>query len=316
MGPLSPVPEMNPPSEIGDTLLSAAALASDEIDSTCDGGRLRPAGLWRRAARNKAAVLGFVILGIFVLLAIAAPVLSGYDPALQNLAEAFQPPSLQHLMGTDNLGRDVLTRIMYGGRYTLAIGVVAVAIATVIGVPVGLISGYYGGAADMIIQRITDILLAFNPFLLALILVAVFGVGVVSVTIAAGIGVVPQFIRIARAQALSIRETDYVAAATNFGEGSVAILWHHVLPNSLTPIIVYATLSAGTTILVAAGLGFLGLGVQPPTPEWGSMLGAARAYIFHAPLEMTFPGLAIFLAVLSFNLIGDGLRDALDPDLR
>lgn len=273
-------------------------------------------GMVRRAARNKAAVLGFVILALFVFLAIAAPVLSGYSPASQNLAEAFGPPSLQHLLGTDYLGRDVLTRIMYGGRYTLSIGVVAVAIATVIGVPIGLLSGYFGGAADMVIQRIADILLSFNPFLLALILVAVLGVGVESVTIAAGIGVIPQFIRIARAQALAIRETDYVSAAVNFGENSIGILSRHVLPNSLTPIIVYATLSVGTTILTAAGLGFLGLGVQPPTPEWGSMLGSARAYIFHAPLEMTFPGLAIFLAVLSFNLIGDGLRDALDPDLR
>ncbi|MGH7068603.1 MAG: ABC transporter permease [Acetobacteraceae bacterium] len=307
---------MSPPGEISDFVLSSVTVASDAADDTYDQVGAPRAGLWRRAARNKAAVLGFAILAIFVFLAIAAPVLSGYNPANQNLAEAFQSPSLQHLLGTDNLGRDVLTRIMYGGRYTLAIGVVAVVIAIAIGVPVGLVSGYYGGAADMIIQRIADILLSFNPFLLALILVAVFGVGVVSVTVAAGIGVVPQFIRIARAQALSIRETDYVDAAVNFGEGSVAILLRHVLPNSLTPIIVYATLSVGTTILVAAGLGFLGLGVQPPTPEWGSMLGAARAYIFHAPLEMTFPGLAIFLAVLSFNLIGDGLRDALDPDLR
>lgn len=296
--------------------LRSLAERADDPDSRYDRVRPPRAGILRRIARNKAAVLGFVILGIFVFLAIAAPALSGYNPTAQNLAEAFQPPSAQHLLGTDYLGRDVLTRIMYGGRYTLAIGVVAVAIATVIGVPVGVISGYFGGAADMVIQRIADILLSFNSFLLALILVAVFGVGAVSVTIAAGIGVVPQFIRIARAQALSIRETDYVRAAVNFGEGSLAILWRHLLPNSLTPIIVYATLSAGTTILVAAGLGFLGLGVQPPTAEWGSMLGSARAYIFHSPLEMTFPGLAIFLAVLSFNLIGDGLRDALDPDLR
>src|SRR5699024_2115203 len=197
-----------------------------------------------------------------------------------------------HWFGTDNLGRDALTRSMYGGRYTLLIGVVAVAIATLIGVPLGLLSGYFGGAADMVIQRVADIMLSFNPFLLALILVAVLGAGVESVTLAAGIGVVPQFIRIARAQALSIRETDAVAAAVNFGETSATILRRHVLPNALTPIIVYATLNIGTTILIAAGLGFLGLGVQPPTAEWGSMLGEARAYIFHAPYQMTFPGLA------------------------
>lgn len=270
----------------------------------------------RRYASNKAALIGAIILGVLVLVAIAAPLLTSYNPADQDLSSAFELPSWAHWFGTDNLGRDILARIMYGGRYTLLIGVIAVAISTVIGVPIGLISGYYGAATDMVIQRVTDILLSFNAFLLALILVAVLGVGMESVTIAAGIGVVPLFIRVARAEALSIRETDYVSAAVNFGSGALRILWRHVLPNALTPIIVYATLNIGTTILVAAGLGFLGLGVQPPTPEWGSMLGEARGYIFHAPLQMTFPGLAIFLAVLSFNLIGDGLRDALDPNLR
>lgn len=274
------------------------------------------AGLLRKFANNKAAVAGAAMLALLIFLAIFAPLLTSYDPTQINLAEAFQPPSWQHWFGTDNLGRDVFTRIMYGGRYTLLIGIIAVAIATVIGVPFGLVSGYFGGSSDMVIQRVADIMLSFNPFLLALILVAVLGAGVQSVTIAAGIGVVPQFIRIARAQALSIRETDYVEAAVNFGEKSGAILRRHVLPNTLTPIIVYATLNIGTTILIAAGLGFLGLGVQPPTAEWGTMLGEARAYIFHAPYQMTFPGLAIFLAVFSFNLLGDGLRDALDPNLR
>ena len=273
-------------------------------------------GFLRRYASNKAALVGAIILGVLILVAILAPLLTSYNPADQDLSSAFELPSWAHWFGTDNLGRDILARIMYGGRYTLLIGVIAVAISTVIGVPIGLISGYYGAATDMVIQRVTDILLSFNAFLLALILVAVLGVGMESVTIAAGIGVVPLFIRVARAEALSIRETDYVSAAINFGGGALRILWRHVLPNALTPIIVYATLNIGTTILVAAGLGFLGLGVQPPTPEWGSMLGEARGYIFHAPLQMTFPGLAIFLAVLSFNLIGDGLRDALDPNLR
>lgn len=295
---------------------SAAALSATEAGGVTASAATASAGLLRRFANNRAAVAGTAILSILVFLAIAAPLLTPYDPTVLNLAQAFQPPSWAHWFGTDNLGRDVLARIMYGGRYTLLIGIIAVTIATLIGVPLGLVSGYFGGAADMLIQRIADILLSFNPFLLALILVAVLGVGVQSVTIAAGIGVVPQFIRIARAQALSIRVTDYVEAAVNFGEKSTAILWRHVLPNALTPIIVYATLNIGTTILIAAGLGFLGLGVQPPTPEWGSMLGEARTYIFHAPYLMTFPGLAIFLAVFSFNLLGDGLRDALDPNLR
>lgn len=273
-------------------------------------------GFLRRFTSNRAATAGAVILIVLVGMALAAPWLTSWDPTLQDLSQAFQKPSAAHWMGTDNLGRDVLARIMFGGRYTLLIGVIAVAIAAVIGVPIGLVSGYYGDRVDMVIQRGADILLSFNAFLLALILVAVLGVGMQSVTIAAGIGVMPQFIRIARAEALAIRETDYVAAAVNFGSGSVRIIWRHVLPNALTPVIVYATLNIGTTILVAAGLGFLGLGVQPPTPEWGSMLGEARSYIFHAPMQMTFPGLTIFLAVLSFNLIGDGLRDALDPGLR
>lgn len=270
----------------------------------------------RTFAGNKAAVVGVIILLIFVFVAIFAPLLTKQDPTGQNISDAFQHPSGNHWLGTDDLGRDILARIMYGGRYTLLIGLVAVSIATAIGVPLGLISGYFGGVVDTIIQRITDIMLSFNPFLLALMLVAVFGAGAKTVTIAAGVGVIPQFIRLARGQALSIREDVYVEAAVAFGEKPMAILRRHVLRNSLAPIIVYATLNIGLTILVAAGLGFLGLGVQPPAPEWGTMLGEARSYIFHASYQMTFPGLAIFLVVLSFNLLGDGLRDAVDPSLR
>ena len=270
----------------------------------------------RTFARNKGAMIGIFILLALAFAAIFARLLTPYDPTAQDLSSAFLAPSLAHPFGTDDLGQDILARIMYGGRYTLAIGVVAVSIAAIIGVPLGLISGYVGGATDMVIQRITDILLSFNPFLLALVLVAVFGVGIQTVTIAAGIGVIPQFIRLARGQALSLREEVYVEAAIAFGESSLAILRRHVLRNALTPILVYATLNIGVTILVAAGLGFLGLGVQPPTPEWGTMLGTARSFIFKASYQLTFPGLAIFLAVLSFNLVGDGLRDAFDPSLR
>ena len=268
---------------------------------------------FRTFARNKGAMIGIFILLVFALAAIFAPLLTPYDPTAQDLSSAFLAPSMAHPFGTDDLGQDILARIMYGGRYTLAIGAVAVSIAAIVGVPFGLISGYFGGATDMVIQRVTDILLSFNPFLLALVLVAVFGVGIDTVTIAAGIGVIPQFIRLARGQALSLREEVYVEAAIAFGESSLAILGRHVLRNALTPIIVYATLNIGVTILVAAGLGFLGLGVQPPTPEWGTMLGTARSFIFKASYQLTFPGLAIFLAVLSFNLVGDGLRDAFDP---
>lgn len=295
----------------------SGAEAITEVDSPAPGAEGSPfAKRLRTFAANKAAMFGLVILLVFVILAIFAPLLTSYDPSGQDLSSAFQPPSAQHWLGTDDLGRDILTRILFGGRYTLTIGVVATAIAVVIGVPIGLVSGYLGKATDMVIQRITDILLSFNPFLLALVLVAVFGVGVRSVTVAAGIGVLPQFIRLARGQALSIREEVYIEAAVAFGEKSTTIMRRHVLRNAVTPIIVYATLNIGLTILVAAGLGFLGLGVQPPAAEWGSMLGEAREFIFHASYQMTFPGLAIFLAVLSFNLLGDGLRDAFDPTLR
>lgn len=279
-------------------------------------GRSPTAAALRALVRNKAALVGIGILLVFTILAVFAPLLTPYDPAKQDLESAFAAPSLVHPLGTDGLGRDILARIMYGGRYTLIIGVLAVTIACGIGVPLGLISGYLGGWVDLVIQRVADILLAFNSFLLALALVAVMGVGMQSVIIAAGIGVVPQFIRLARGLALTLREEVYIEAAEAFGASRIAILRRHLLRNALTPIIVYATLNIGLTILIAAGLGFLGLGVQPPSPEWGTMLGEGREYIFHATYVSTFPGLAIFLVVLGFNMAGDGLRDALDPNLR
>lgn len=277
--------------------------------------RSRSRGL-RTLVRNKSAVIGILILLVFAVVALAAPLLTPYDPAQQSLQSAFEKPSASHPLGTDNLGRDILARIMFGGRYTLMIGILAVSLASVIGVPLGLVSGYFGGWVDLVIQRIADIMLSFNPFLLALLLVAVLGVGLQSVIIAAGIGVIPQFIRLARGQALSLREEVYVQAADAFGASRFSILRRHIGRNSLTPIVVFATLNVGLTVLVAAGLGFLGLGVQPPSSEWGTMLGEGREYIFYASYTSTFPGLAIFLVVLGFNLAGDGLRDALDPSLR
>jgi peptide/nickel transport system permease protein len=270
----------------------------------------------RALRRNKAAVFGLVLIVILTILAILAPVISPYDPNQQSLASALESPSAEHLFGTDNLGRDILTRLLYGGRISLLVGVLAVGLAVIIGVPLGLLSGFVGGWVDMAIQRVADIMLSFTTFLLALALVAVLGVGLENVIIAAGIGVIPQFIRLARGLALSLREQTYVEAASAFGVSNFAILRRHILRNALTPIIVYATLNVGVTILVAAGLGFLGLGVQPPTAEWGTMLGEGRAYIFNSSYMATFPGLAIFFAVLGFNLLGDGLRDALDPNMR
>ena len=270
----------------------------------------------RALSRNRAAVVGLLIIVVLVVLAVAAPLVTQDDPMQQHLSAALQPPSAAHPFGTDNVGRDILTRIVYGGRISLMVGVLAVGLAVLVGVPLGLLSGYLGGWVDMVIQRLADIMLSFTTFLLALALVAVLGVGLKNVVIAAGIGVIPQFIRLARGLALSLREQTYVEAAAAFGVSNLAIMRRHILRNGLAPIIVYATLNIGVTILVAAGLGFLGLGVQPPTPEWGTMLGDGRQYIFHSSYMATFPGLAIFFAVLGFNLLGDGLRDALDPNLR
>lgn len=272
--------------------------------------------LWRLFARRRTALIGAAILLVLLALSLAAPLLSRHDPEKMVLAQVLRPPSREFLLGTDYLGRDILTRILYGGRLSLMIGLLAVAVGLAIGVPLGAISGYFGGWADLVIQRIADVLLAFPGFLLSLALVAVLGVGLQNVIVAVGIGALPSFIRLVRGSVLTIRELSYVEAARSIGVPHVAILFRHVLPNAMAPVIVQATLNLGTAILVAAGLGFLGLGVRPPTPEWGTMLGEGRSYIFSAWYMATFPGLAIFLAVLGFNLLGDGLRDALDPRLR
>jgi ABC-type dipeptide/oligopeptide/nickel transport system permease subunit len=271
---------------------------------------------WRRFRAHKPAMIGLVVLSLYAILAIIAPWVTPYDPIQQNLVASLQTPSAEHWLGTDQLGRDVFTRILYGTRISLLIGVAAVAFGMLIGVPLGVVSGYYGRSTDMVIQRLADIMFSFPSILLALALVAVLGVGLQNVIIAVGIAVVPIFIRLVRSQVLAVREEVYVDAALVIGSRDLRILWHHVLANSWAPIIVQATVSLGITILVAAGLGFLGLGIQAPTPEWGSMLGEGRNYIYSHPHMTTFPGLAIFLAVLAFNLMGDGLRDALDPRMR
>ncbi len=270
----------------------------------------------RSFTRRRTALVGAAILLILATAALAAPWLSNQDPEKMALALVLKPPSLQFPLGTDYLGRDILTRILYGGRLSLLIGLLAVAVGLVVGVPLGAISGYYGGWADLIIQRFADILLAFPGFLLSLSLVAALGVGLQNIIISVGIGALPSFIRLVRASVLSIRELTYVEAARASGVTDRMILFRHILPNAMAPVIVQATLNLGTAILVAAGLGFLGLGVRPPTPEWGTMLGEGRSYIFSAWYVATFPGAAIFLAVLGFNLLGDGLRDALDPRLK
>jgi len=263
--------------------------------------------------RNRAAVAGGVMLLIYLAAALLAPLLVQGDASAPNLMMALETPSPKDPLGTDELGRSILGRLIYGARVSLLIAVGVVAVGLFIGVPLGLVSGYFGGKIDFAIQRATDAMLAFPGFLLALALVSVLGVGIKNTMISIGISMVPQYIRLVRACVLTVRAEVYVEAARAAGTRDGMILWRHILPNVMVPITVQTSLSMGTAILFAAGLGFLGIGVQPPTPEWGTMLGSARNYLFHAPHVATFPGLAILLAVLSFNLLGDGLRDALDP---
>jgi ABC-type dipeptide/oligopeptide/nickel transport system permease subunit len=265
--------------------------------------------------RNKAACFGGILILIFVISSVLAPVFYSKDPNAQDIRHALEPPSFKQPLGTDELGRSILARIIFGGRVSLAISLSSVALALAIGVPFGLISGYFGGKIDFIIQRFTDVMLSFPPFLLALALVSVLGVGLKNTIISVGIAGLPHTIRITRGCVLSIREQVYVEAARAVGTRDRIILFRHILPNVMVPIIVNATLFFGMAIIFAAGLGFLGVGVQPPSPEWGTMLGAGRSLIFAAPHVATFPGIAIFLVVLGFNLLGDGLRDALDPRL-
>ncbi len=280
-------------------------------DNTVSGSRG-----WAKLKRNRAALAGGILLLIYLLCALGAPVLFRGDPSAPDLMNSLSPPSGAYFLGTDELGRSILGRILYGARVSLLIAVGVVGVGLVIGVPVGLVSGYYGGKTDFIIQRFTDMMLAFPGFLLALALVAILGVGLKNTVISIGISMIPLYIRLVRGCVLTVKEEVYVEAARACGTRDLNIIRHHILPNVLAPIIIQTSLGMGTAILFAAGLGFLGIGVQPPTPEWGSMLGSARAYMMGKPHVATFPGIAIFLAVLSFNLLGDGLRDAFDPRSR
>ncbi|HZV53205.1 MAG TPA: ABC transporter permease [Candidatus Dormibacteraeota bacterium] len=272
---------------------------------------------WRQLLRHRSAVAGLAVLAVYTLAALLGPVVfNQYNPAHQDLNAVLLPPSPHHLLGTDNYGRDELLDLVYGSRYTLSLGLLAVVIGGGVGVPLGAASGYFGGWIDILIQRLTDIMLAFPNIVLALALVAALGPGLKNVVIAVGVSSIPNFIRLVRSEALKVRQLPYVEAARALGVPSGRILFRHLVPNALAPVIVLATLQMGLAILVAAGLGFFGLGVQPPTPEWGELLGEGHNYIFRDANLITFPGLCIFFAVLAFNLVGDGLRDVLDPRLR
>ncbi len=271
---------------------------------------------WAKLRRNKAALFGGSLILIYVITALMAPIIFPGNPSAPNLMRALERPSVTHPLGTDELGRSILGRVIYGSRVSLLIAIGVVAVGLLVGVPLGLVSGYYGGKVDFSIQRVTDTLLAFPGFLLALALVSVLGVGLKNTIISVGISMVPIYIRLVRGCTLSVREQTYVEAARAVGTRNRVILFRHILPNVMVPITIQTSLGMGTAILFAAGLGFLGIGVQPPTPEWGAMLGSGRAYLFNSPHVATFPGIAIFLAVLGFNLAGDGLRDVLDPRFR
>ncbi len=266
--------------------------------------------------RNRGAMLGLVVLVIFLLCAVLAPLLAPYDPTVPNFGRALEMPSADYILGTDELGRDLFSRILYGSRISLAIGLISVSIGLVVGVPLGAVSGYLGGRFDLFMQRLVDIMIAFPGILLAIVIVTILGVGVENVMIAVGVASIPIYTRLVRGSVLAVKEEGFVAAARALGIGNTRIIVRHILPNCMGPIIVQSTFQVATAILWAAGLGFLGLGAQPPDPEWGAMLSKGREYMRVAHHLTTYPGLAILFMVLGFNLVGDGLRDALDPKFR
>jgi ABC-type dipeptide/oligopeptide/nickel transport system permease subunit len=270
----------------------------------------------RRLARHRLALLGAALVLGFLILAIFAPQIAPHDPYKFSLRNKLLPPSSLYPLGTDELGRDILSRIIHGTRVSLMMAVISVAIGFALGTPIGAISGFYGGLFDILVQRLVDILMAFPGILLAIVVVAILGPGLWNAMLAVGITFIPTYVRIVRGAVLELRDKEFVEAAKALGATGARIIWRHIFPNCVAPIIVLSTLQMASAILWASGLGYLGLGAQPPTPEWGTMLGRSQTYVRVAPHVAIFPGLAIALAVLGFNLLGDGLRDALDPRLK
>jgi len=272
--------------------------------------------MWRSLIANRTALVSLIFIGFLVLVALFGSYLTPYNPIETNMANALQVPSAQHWFGTDQLGMDIFSRVIAGTRVSLTVGLLAVSIALTIGIVLGSVAGYTGGWVDTIIMRVMDMMLAIPSILLAITLMAALGKGIDKAVIAIGLVSIPEYARIVRGSILSIKENDYIAAARVVGNSDLRIIFRHVLPNALSVIIVRATLGISSAVLDTAALGFLGMGVQPPQAEWGDMLGRARGFIFQAPHTLLFPGMAITATVLAFNLLGDGLRDALDPKSR
>jgi peptide/nickel transport system permease protein len=271
---------------------------------------------WRRLRRRRGALVGLAVVLIFIAMALFAPLLAPYDPIETSWSAIRKAPSAEHWFGTDDIGRDVLSRVVWGTRASLLAGVVSVSISLLLGVPIGLAAGFIGGVVDGLISRITDAFLACPFLILAIAMAAFLGPSLTNAMIAIGVSATPVFVRLARAQVLNVKVEDYIEAARAVGNPPFRIAWRHVLPNILPPVIVQATLAIAAAIIAEASLSFLGLGQQPPAPSWGSMLNTAKNYVDNAPWMAIWPGLSIFLLVLSFNLLGDGLRDALDPRQR
>ncbi|TYC19841.1 ABC transporter permease [Micromonospora sp. MP36] len=297
-----------------DTTVSAAA--SGLRTGSPDPAGSRPTTAWRLLVRNRLAMVGLVFIAIWTIGALVAGLLP-YSPTATGAGGLLEPPSAAHLFGTDNFGRDILARVLAGGRISLWTGLIAVGISLLIGVPIGAISGFLGGVVGAVLMRVMDVLLAFPSLVLAMAIAAALGPGLASAMIAVGVVGIPEFARIVYSQTRSLRERDFVEAGRAIGLRDRTILTRHIIPNTVAPILVRATLGMGYAILTAASLSFIGLGAQPPTPEWGVMISDGRGYIISGEWWMTiFPGLAIATSILGFNLIGDGLRDVLDPRLR
>jgi peptide/nickel transport system permease protein len=269
--------------------------------------------MWQRLIANRLAVAGGIIVVLMIVISLAAPLLAPQDPIEMELSDKLLPPSRDHFFGTDEFGRDVYSRVIWGGRISLRVGVIAVSIGMIVGSVVGLFAGYFGRWFDMVSQRVIDVMLAFPDLILALAIVAVLGPSLSNVMIAIGIGSIPVYARVMRGQVLGLREKEYVESARAAGAGHMRLIFRHILPNALSAVVVMGTLGIASAILAGAGLSFIGMGAQPPTPEWGAMLANGRSFLRHEWWIATFPGIFIALIVLGFNLFGDGLRDALDP---